>query len=261
MFKRRISLIDTASQFLNGLTGGDRSTESSFILGYNKKALSAIFILATALRDYLERIAVGKIDIDICAIALEEIDVGSNPRYKMLSEVLLPNAQVQDRTISRTLWSVKEEDYLRFREEPTTGVSKKSGSKKADDEEDNLFGKNYLLDDYDDDEGAPSRGSRYECERNDEARVEVGDERRPRSPISDSRKRVYHQCSGAGNLEDGQDDYQADECGKNEEEDDDSQGGENEDGDDDSLGDLMETMMRGLMIQKTNVLMMRKSDL
>ena len=111
LYCHKISLIDAAAQFLNCITGGDRSTENEFSLNYNKKALTAIVILATAFRDLIERLVFEKVTIQNSAIAQEDVHPELKKELQTLFQSFVPNDQTVGRVLSRKVWSVTQQEF------------------------------------------------------------------------------------------------------------------------------------------------------
>ena len=95
-FCRKITLMDAAAQFVNGITGGDRSTASSFSLGYNKNALQSVLLFGTSLRDILEEMTFSDLSIKNSAIATEGRDSScllyTSPSPRDLSTSRMPSS-------------------------------------------------------------------------------------------------------------------------------------------------------------------------
>ena len=147
---RKITLMDAAAQFINGITGRDRSTASSFSLGYNKNALQSVLVLGTALRDILEEMTFSDLSIENSSIATEGRDSSFQDEFESLMASLTPNEQVQGRILNRTLWSISkkefEENHIKER-----NVMADIPSNTTNTRTDSGIGGNYFLDDDDED--------------------------------------------------------------------------------------------------------------
>ena len=112
-FTHRISLMDSAAQFLIGFTGGGRTVSSHEMLKYTKKSLEAVVYLANAFRDIMEHGTGDKVLGPYGAIA--------HPRVKLTLEIakemeemfskMIPNDQIQGRVFNRKIWSVPYDIY------------------------------------------------------------------------------------------------------------------------------------------------------
>ncbi len=159
LFTRKISLLDAAAHFLNGITGGDRLTPSSFSLSYSKKSLKAIVILAAALRDLIERFPLENGTMQNCSIAPSDDEPSSREEFQALYNFLMPNNQMEGRAYSRILWSVSLADFEQNHiEPPRTNVD--VGQSSAKSKYGNMLGPNYLLDDDDDESDDGNRNDR-----------------------------------------------------------------------------------------------------
>ena len=120
MYRKRLTLLDTASDFLIGLCYGDRNLFGWDFMRYNKNTLKALYSLALCFRHVIDA------QLKECnvltprgcpAISNANAENNSNGDVDRMFEMkkmyvdLLPNEQLQGRIISRCVWGVRASDY------------------------------------------------------------------------------------------------------------------------------------------------------
>ena len=112
-FTRRLSLMDSAAQFMIGFTGGDRTMSSHEVMKYTKKSLQAIVFLASAFRDIMEHGTGDIVRGPYGAIARPRKAITTEIAKEMaeMFSKMIPNDQIQGRVFNRQIWSVPEDIY------------------------------------------------------------------------------------------------------------------------------------------------------
>ena len=120
MYRRKLTLLDTASDFLIGLCYGDRNLFGWDFMRYNKHTLKALYSLAICMRHVID------VQLKECNVLTPrgclatsnanaennrsgDADVQSDMKKMYLD--LLPNEQRQGRILSRCVWGVRASDY------------------------------------------------------------------------------------------------------------------------------------------------------
>ena len=120
MYRRKLTLLDTASDFLIGLCYGDRNLFGWDFMRYNKHSLKALYSLAICMRHVID------VQLKECnvmtprgCLATSNANAENNRSgdadlqsdMKKIYLDLLPNEQLQGRILSRCVWGVRASDY------------------------------------------------------------------------------------------------------------------------------------------------------
>lgn len=105
LWRRKVSLCDSAAQYLRGVSGSPRIGSSHEVLKYNKRSLQVIYLLAKAFRNLIECLHGEMFENRV----VKNWDESEKETYGRIFKLLEPNDEERQRSLKRSIFSVPYE--------------------------------------------------------------------------------------------------------------------------------------------------------